>query len=187
VDLTGTTNTSERNRVSGRADEAVPEGDRCRGGVDHGPGSVRTSKARAFWARVKAERNQPGACSRCGRPNDLPPTQRGARGLCSRCRAYLARRRAARDAQRARDLTEQTEAGRALARRVAVLELRVERFAKILRAQYKAGYQVGMNAERRRWRDMPRDWDSWRQEVGVEEGKKHFHRLAAAAEASEQA
>jgi len=126
-------------------------------------------------------RSQPGACSRCGRPNDRPPTARGARGLCSRCRAYLARRREARKLAAAQ-LDPDALFALELQRRIHVLESRLERFSKILRAQYKAGYLVGQRAERERWRNMPRDWDSWAQEIDITDKRQHFHRVALAAE-----
>ena len=133
-----------------------------------------TGKAAAFWARCRAARGTPGHCSRCGRPNPDAAKQAGKRGICEPCRAwqraYKARRRAA-------PLTVEGAALEALARRVACLEIRCERFARFARAQYKAGYGVGMKAERKRWREMPRDWDAWNQTMDFTEKKKHFHRL----------
>jgi hypothetical protein len=147
----------------------------------HGMVPAGSTKAIAFWANCRERRSQPGNCSRCGRPNDTVPIHAGKRSLCSRCREYVRQ-------YKARRLAERLESGKtaspdvvALLRRVRCLELRQERFARILRAQYKAGYQVGQKAERKRWRNMPRDWDSFVQPVGIEEGKRQFHRLAITA------
>lgn len=142
-----------------------------------------STKARAFWARAAEQRHQPGACSRCGRPNDLPPQHQGKRGLCSRCREYLRQHKAKLLAQRLAAGETATPDVASLLRRVRCLELRQDRFARILRAQYKAGYQVGQAAERRRWRNMPREWDSFREGLSIEDKKQHFHRVASACEA----
>ena len=131
-------------------------------------------KAAAFWERCRLERAQPGHCSRCGRENDAGGAD-GKRGICGRCREYSR-------AYKARKLAERLESHTAtpqvagLLRRIHVLELRWQRFARILRAQYKAGYATGLQAERQRWSNMPRGWDSWSKPLDVTDVKQHFHR-----------
>ncbi len=94
------------------------------------------------------------------------------------CRKYGAKKRQQRREKRAREMSAQSGFGLELARRVALLESRLDRFVRILRAQYIAGYQVGQKAERQRWRNMPRDWDARAQPLDIEDKKLHFHRVA---------
>lgn len=166
---------SERQRSDGPAVTAAEECPEGRDVDTQGPSPTHSPKAMAFWARMEVARHQPGACSRCGRPRDTTKVSRGSRGLCSLCRAYGARKREERRQNRARDLGAQSAFGLELARRVAVLEARIERFSRILRAQYKAGYQVGQKAERARWRNMPRGWDSWNEPLDITDRRLMSH------------
>jgi hypothetical protein len=140
------------------------------------------AKALTFWAQCEANRRQPGNCSRCGRPNDLPPARAGRRGTCSLCRGHNRRAKERATAQAAhlhRDASFALE----LERRVSVLEARCQRFAKYAQNAYKAGWHQGQRAERKKWRNMPREFDAWQQPLDIVDKKQHFHRVSVAAEA----
>lgn len=163
----------EPETASGR--HTPPSGECCTGSATRA-----AAKALAFWARCATARRQPGHCSRCGRPNATPPAHAGRRGICAECRGKARQYKADRLARRLAAGQEQLPDVASLLRRVRCLELRQGRFGKILRTQYKAGYQAGTRAERQRWRDMPRDWQSWDSPLSIEDRKQHSHRVAAA-------
>ena len=124
-----------------------------------------------YFERLRLLRMDPANCSRCGRPNDSD------KATCDRCREknrrYCERRRAAKRAN-----VETADGIRAdIVRRLATLEGRVTRLAKGVRRAYDKGYGAGVRSERRKWQDMPRDWTSWKDPIGIESRKQMCHAI----------
>jgi hypothetical protein len=89
-------------------------------------------------ADYMARRRLPGNCIRCAKPN-----QDQSHKTCPECRAKV---RAKKEEKTQQAITRQSQADAAtIVRRIAVLEMQVDRLRKMLDSSRRAAYQAGRN------------------------------------------
>ena len=136
----------------------------------------RAARGKSFLAGLAQRRREPGNCSRCGRPNPQPVRRGSLHGKCPACREYQRQYKAARRpaAPPKPVATVVVDPARFyhFEERVRRLEALVRDMRRFAQRRYAVGYARGQYRERCRWRDMPRDWDSFRQQIGVEAMKQ---------------
>jgi len=96
-------------------------------------------KARAFWARLKADRDKPWNCGRCGKRSETR--------TCAKCRAW---HRAHKAKKQSIPATVAMPTLAALLRRVGSLEIAVANLQWSQRESYKRGYNAGKRNRRLR-------------------------------------
>lgn len=147
----------------------------------------RETRGHAFLAELKSRRNTPGNCIRCGRPNPQPAKAGSLHGACPSCREYRRQYNASKRKDKPVPPVQVAIVDPArfaqFEQRVRELELTIGNMKRYARAEYNRGFLRGVYREQKRWSNMPRQWDSWKQPIDIEDKKQHFSKLRTALEA----